>query len=89
MHRKSRRPSLNKLRRRIGPNGRLGNSTRLIERLEPRQLLDASFPELISRGAFTNDFDGDQNEPAISANGRYVVFASTAMNLVANDVNGH
>lgn len=33
--------------------------------------------------------DGSNNEPALSADGRYVAFASTADNLVAGDTNGH
>jgi Tol biopolymer transport system component len=32
--------------------------------------------------------DGASSQPAISANGRYVAFASTASNLVAGDTNG-
>ena len=32
--------------------------------------------------------DGDSNEPAISADGRYVAFSSRATNLVAGDANG-
>jgi Tol biopolymer transport system component len=42
---------------------------------------------LTSAGAQSEN--GDSADPAISANGRYVVFQSTATNLVAGDNNGH
>ncbi len=43
--------------------------------------------QLLSAGLNGADADGDSGEPAISADGRYVVFVSAANNLVANDRN--
>ncbi len=43
---------------------------------------------LISKDSIGNAANGISDSPAISADGRYVVFASYATNLVANDSNG-
>lgn len=42
---------------------------------------------LISRGADGRPGDGDSSEPAISGDGRFLVYASSATNLVAGDTN--
>ncbi len=43
---------------------------------------------LVSIGLSSNPADGDSNSPSISADGRYVAFLSSAMNLVDSDTNG-
>jgi len=43
---------------------------------------------LASIGLNSNPADGDSISPSISADGRYVVFLSSAMNLVDSDTNG-
>lgn len=43
--------------------------------------------ELLTRGGGAGNHDGDVREPAISGDGRYVVFASNATNLVPGDTN--
>ena len=43
---------------------------------------------LASIGWSSNPADGDSISPSISANGRYVTFLSSAMNLVDSDTNG-
>ncbi len=43
---------------------------------------------LVSIGVSTNPADGGSLSPAISANGRYVAFLSSASNLVDSDTNG-
>lgn len=43
--------------------------------------------ELASRGPAAGNHNGDVREPAISGDGRFVVFTSTATNLVAGDTN--
>ncbi len=45
--------------------------------------------QLVSPGAAHNQANGESDAPAISADGRYVAFVSTADNLVAADANGH
>jgi hypothetical protein len=43
---------------------------------------------LVSIGVSSNPADGDSISPSISADGRYVAFLSSAMNLVDSDTNG-
>jgi hypothetical protein len=43
---------------------------------------------LVSIGLSSNPADGDSISPSISADGRYVAFLSSAMNLVDSDTNG-
>jgi len=43
---------------------------------------------LVSVGLSSNPADGDSISPSISADGRYVAFLSSAMNLVDSDTNG-
>jgi len=45
--------------------------------------------ELISQASNGTRANADSGSPAISADGRYVVFSSLASNLVPNDTNGH
>lgn len=42
----------------------------------------------VTRGHAGGDADGPSHQPRVSADGRYVVFSSTATNLVAGDTNG-
>lgn len=57
-----------------------------VESLEGRRLLAASLVSVNTAGtASAND---DSSDPDISSNGRYVVFASSATNLVDDDTNG-
>ena len=48
----------------------------------------AGTTERVSRGMGGTEADGDSPRPAISADGRYVAFESSATNLVAGDTNG-
>jgi hypothetical protein len=56
-----------------------------VEPLEGRRLLAASLVSVNTAG--TGSANDDSSDPDISSNGRYVVFASSATNLVANDTN--
>ncbi len=62
-----------------------------LEALEDRRLLTVSTPQLMTpnfAGNNTGNAGTLLNEQVLSGDGRYLVFASTASNLVNNDTNG-
>src|SRR5690242_19094132 len=57
-----------------------------VEPVEERRLLAVS-PELISVGIVENDLNGATHDVAMTLDGRYTVFSSSAENLVPGDTN--
>jgi Tol biopolymer transport system component len=57
--------------------------------LTPRSLALAGTTERLSVSSAGEQGDGPSAAPAISAEGRFVVFSSSASNLVPGDTNGH
>ena len=61
-------------------------SSAAFETLEDRRLLSVGVVSVVN--GQTGLGNGVSREPSVSADGRFVVFSSTASNLVANDANG-